>query len=152
MAVHYFDKYAQAGNELLAQLAQEIGETDNIKKTERILKTVLHTLRDRLTLEESFQLMAQFPLFLKGVYASEWKYRDQPMRIRHIEEFMGQLSLRDQSAEKDFVNTERATFLVQKVFKVVGQYGSVGEWKDILDNLPEELHPLVSPALTARAE
>mgnify|MGYP001040314257 CR=1 FL=1 len=152
MAVHYFDKYAQAGNQLLAQLSQEIGETKNIKKTERILKTVLHTLRDRLTMEESFQLMAQFPLFLKGVYASEWKYRNQPMRIRHVGEFIAQLSLRDQSADNDFVNTERATFLVQKVFKVVGQYGSAGEWNDILDNLPKELHTLVSPALTAREE
>jgi len=152
MAVHYFDKYAQAGNELLGQLAQEIGEPENVKKAERILKSVLHTLRDRLTLQESFQLMAQFPLILKGIYVSEWKYRDQPQRFRHIEEFLGQLSLKDRLAEKDFVNTERAVFLVQKVFKIVGQYGSVGEWKDILDNLPENLHPLVSPALTARAE
>lgn len=149
MAVHYFDKHAQEGNTLIAQLAHEIGEVDNPKKAERVLKAVLHTLRDRLTLQESFQLMAQFPLFLKGLYASEWKYRAEPLRIRHAEEFIGQAAIRDRSAEKDFVNTERATFLIKKVFQVVGQYVSKGEWKDVLGNLPKPLHPLITPALSA---
>lgn len=133
---------------LIAQLAREIGESDDPKKVERILKVVLHTLRDRITVQESFQLMAQFPLFLKGLYASEWKFRAEPLRIRHVEEFIGQMSIRDRSAEKDFVNTERATFLIKKVFQVVGQYVSDGEWQDVLDNLPKQLHPLVTPALS----
>jgi uncharacterized protein (DUF2267 family) len=149
MAVHYFDKHAQEGNNVLAQLAREIGEPDDPKKAERILKAVLHTLRDRLTVEESFQLLAQFPLFLKGIYVSEWKYRQQPLRIRHIEEFIGQAAIRDRSAEQDFINTERATFLIKKVFQVVGQYVSDGEWQDVLDNLPEQLHSLITPALRA---
>ncbi|MGB3780248.1 MAG: DUF2267 domain-containing protein [Tunicatimonas sp.] len=149
MAVHYFDKHAQEGNTFLGQLAREIGEPDDARKAERILKAVLHTLRDRLTLEESFQLMAQFPLFLKGIYASEWKLRQEPLRIRHIEEFIGQASIRDRSSEQDFVNTERATFLIKKVFEVVGQYVSEGEWQDVLGNLPKPLHPLITPALRA---
>lgn len=149
MAVHYFDKHAQEGNTFLAQLAREMGEPDDPKKAERVLKAVLHTLRDRLTLEESFQLMAQFPLFLKGLYASEWKPRQEPLRIRHVEEFIGQASIRDRSAEQDFVNTERAAFLIKKVFQVLGQYVSDGEWQDVLDNLPKQLHPLVAPALSA---
>ena len=150
MAVHYFDKHAQEGNKLIAQLAREIGEPEATGKAARILKVVLHTLRDRLTLEESFQLMAQFPLFLKGIYAAEWKYRSEPLRIRHVEEFIGQASIRDRSAEQDFVNVERATFLIKKVFEVVGQYVSDGEWQDVLDNLPKQLHPLVTPALSTK--
>ncbi|MGB3851979.1 MAG: DUF2267 domain-containing protein [Tunicatimonas sp.] len=149
MAVHVFDKHAQEGNTLIAQLDREIGD-DDPKKAERILKVVLHTLRDRLTIQESFQLMAQFPLFLRGLYASEWKYRSEPLRIRQVEEFIGHASLHDRSAEKDFVNTERATFLIKKVFQVVGQYVSDGQWQDVLDNLPKPLHPLVTPALSAK--
>ena len=148
MAVHYFDKHAQEGNRLIAQLAQEIGDAEDTNKAVRILKVVLHTLRDRLTVQESFQLMAQFPLFLRGVYVAEWKYRSEPLRIRHAEEFIGQVSIRDRSAEQDFVNVERSTFLIKKVFKVVGQYVSAGEWQDVLDNLPQQLHPLVAPALS----
>ena len=148
MGIHHFDKHAQVGNELLAHLAGEIGEPDNLKKAERMLKAVLHTLRDSIPMEESFQFMAQLPLIVKGIYVSEWKYSTQPKKIRHLDAFIEEIKIKDNMAgEGDFVNPEKAVFLTKKIFKVLGQYASKGEWQDILANLPHEIRPLVEPAL-----
>ena len=153
MGVQHFDKFAQVGNELLIHLAGEIGEPDNFKKAERMLKAVLHTLRDSIPMEESFQFMAQLPLIVKGIYVSEWKYSIQPKKIRHMDAFLEEVIIKDNMAgEGDFKNPEKAAFLIKKVFKVLGQYASKGEWQDVLSNLPHEIRPLVQPALERAAQ
>jgi uncharacterized protein (DUF2267 family) len=48
-----FNKYAQEGNEFLHSLAKELGHEKEINQTAIILKSVLHTLRDRITISES---------------------------------------------------------------------------------------------------
>ncbi|WPP49808.1 DUF2267 domain-containing protein [Catalinimonas niigatensis] len=149
MTTHYFDHYASEANKLLIELAKEIQEPDNVRKAERILKAVLHTLRDRIPMQESFQLIAQLPLFIKGMYVTEWKYGEKPSRIRHMEEFIDTVKIKNRAiGEDDFGDDEKATFIIKKIFKALGKYVSPGEWEDIMDNLPKELHPLIRAAFT----
>jgi uncharacterized protein (DUF2267 family) len=153
MGIHHFDKHAQVGNELLGHLASEIGEPDNLKKADRMLKAVLHTLRDSIPMEESFQFMAQLPLIVKGIYVSDWKYSTQPKKIRHLDAFIEEVKIKDNmTGEGDFKNSDKASLLIKKVFKVLGQYASRGEWKDILANLPRDIRPLLEPALERAAK
>ena len=70
---YHFNQYASEGNQFLKELAKALGNAENIAKAGRTLKSVLHLLRNQLTIEESLQLIAQFPMFLKAVYVSEWK-------------------------------------------------------------------------------
>ncbi|WPP49795.1 DUF2267 domain-containing protein [Catalinimonas niigatensis] len=127
MGAHFFNKHAQEGNIFLSDLAKELGEPDNLQKAERILKVVMHTLRDRITLEESFQFTAQLPLFLKEVYVSEWKYRKSPVKIKHINEFIETAKMKALgTVSQDFAHDESAVLAVKSVFKVLGRYVSAG--------------------------
>ena len=57
---HHFEKFATKGNEFLKELAQEIWKTENKEKAYRVLRTVLHVLRRRLNLDESFDLLHNY--------------------------------------------------------------------------------------------
>ncbi|MEK6480633.1 DUF2267 domain-containing protein [Catalinimonas sp. 4WD22] len=149
MGTHYFDHHASEANKFLTELAIELQAPDNVRKAERILKAVLHTLRDRLGIQESFQFMAQLPLFLKGMYVTEWKYGKAPSEIKHLQEFIDAVKSKNRTTgEEDFGDHDHSIFLIKKVFKALGHYISPGEWQDIMDNLPKELHALIKPALT----
>ena len=67
-----FDHHAQRGNEFLHLLAFELGDKSNKEAAERITRAVFRSLRNLLTLEENFQLIAQLPLILKGLYVEGW--------------------------------------------------------------------------------
>ncbi len=147
MATHYFDHHASEANQFINELAKAIHAPDNPKKAHRVTLAVLHTLRDRITIQESFQLMVQLPLFLKAMYVTEWKYGKKPSFIKHLEEFVDAAIAKNQViGEKDFGDDKQAVFIIKMVFKALGKYVSVGEWQDILDNLPKELHTLLKPA------
>ena len=45
-------------------------------KIYRIVRSVLHTLRDSITTDESIELMTKVPLFVKVIYAEDWKKRN----------------------------------------------------------------------------
>ena len=52
------------------------------------LRAVLHALRDRLTFEEAFDLAAELPMVVRGMYAEGWDRRPRPMRLRSKEDFL----------------------------------------------------------------
>ena len=45
-----------------------------------VLRAVLHQLRDRLTLEEAFELAAQLPLIVRGVYFEGYRPSHAPQK------------------------------------------------------------------------
>lgn len=148
MATHYFDRHASEANTFLSRLAKDIHEPENHQKAHRVTLAVLHTLRDRITIQESFQLMAQLPLFLKAMYVTEWKYGKAPSSISHLDEFVDAVKSKYQMiGEKDFGDQQNAVFVIKMVFKALGQYVTAGEWHDIMDNLPPKLHSLLKPAI-----
>ncbi len=61
-------------NELMAELEWE-GKPE---KTYFALRTVLHALRDRLTVEEAVQLGAQLPMLVRGFYYEGWTLKGKP--------------------------------------------------------------------------
>lgn len=113
------------------------------RETYRILKSVLHTLRDTITLQESLQLMAQLPMFLKGVYAEDWKVKSRGAKIKHISDFVekvkdkhGKTNNTDFSAPDD---VERACRIV---FRSLSDFVSKGEINDIRAVLPKDIKAL----------
>lgn len=120
----------------LVDVMQELGWTDE-HKAYLALRAVLHTLRDRLTVEEGADLAAQLPMLVRGFYFEGWNPRGKPVKERHEEGFlyhvMTYFNLDDQV-------DARAT--VRAVFKVIEKHVSGGEVDDIKHILPGELRAL----------
>lgn len=101
------------------------------------LRTVLHALRDRLTIEETVQLGAQLPMLIRGFYYEGWKLTGKPVKERHKEEFLGHVK----KAFKDDMRVDPER-VVRAVFKVLARRTSAGEIKDVKHLLPKALRQL----------
>ncbi|HXH19123.1 MAG TPA: DUF2267 domain-containing protein [Chitinophagales bacterium] len=142
-----FNKFAAEGNEFLNTLAHELGYPQDRNRAARVLRAVLHTLRDILTPEENVQLLAQLPMFLKGVYVEEWKLKKEK-NVRTMEQFIQRVKKYDRfGAGHDFETNEDVESAAKTLFIVLHRYISLGELEDIKAVLPKELKSLVNPVL-----
>jgi uncharacterized protein (DUF2267 family) len=137
---HNFDKYASKGNEFLNKLAARLGDNENPHRAMRTLRSVLHALRNRLSTEESLQLMAQLPMVIKAVYVDGWKLNSHHNRIKTMEEFSEEVMREDGlSAWKDFPGVSDATLAIEAVMKTLADYVTAGELHDVIAILPKDM-------------
>lgn len=135
-----FEKHASKGNEFLHKLAIRLGDEDNRERAGRVLRCVLRALRTLLTLEESFQFLAQLPMALKAVYVDGWNPNKYHRRIHTLREFSEEVMKEDGfSTWKDFSGVSDATDAIEAVIKTLADYVSAGELHDIIAILPEEM-------------
>ena len=149
-----FDKFARDGNEFLNDLAEKLNHPESKGQVSIILRSVLHTLRDRITIPQSFNLMAQFPLFLKAVYVDQWKYQEKPEKIQSMREFCDLVKQEQKKfGERDF-NWKMATEEIVKVVieAIALRYVSAGEIEEVVGELPQELKPLFDGQLAAESK
>ena len=139
-----FEKFASQGNDYLNRLAKELKIPDNNEKVGRILKAVLHAIRNHLVPEESIQLIAQFPMFLKAVYVDGWSLSKKHKRTKHINDFIEEVRQEDGTTEnKDFETDDDVLRAIKAVFITLRKYVSEGEMEDIAAELPKDLKKLV---------
>lgn len=136
MALH-FEKHAAKGNEFINRLAERLGDPDNRDRAGRVLRSVLHALRNRLTLEESFQLISQLPIMIKALYIEGWQPSRQHPKIKTMKEFCEEV-MRDDglSAWRDFSGEDDAIQATEAVIKTMADYVTAGELHDIIAVLP----------------
>lgn len=140
-----FNKYAQEGNEFIHKLAKELGHPEELGRTGIVLRAVLHTLRDRITISESFNILSQLPMFLKAVYVEQWKYSDRPKTYRKVEDFKAEVKKHQEQFGEQAFDWEKPTEdIIKIVLKTLrDNYINEGELDDIMSQLPEELETLV---------
>jgi len=63
------------------------------RKAYQALRSTLHTLRDRLTVDEVAQLAAQLPMLVRGFYYEGWDPTGKPLKVRDLESFSQRLHL-----------------------------------------------------------
>ncbi len=133
-----FEKYAQKGNEFVHLVEEDLKVSRD--KAGRIIRAVLQALRKRLSLEESFQFIAQLPMALKSVYVDRWSLNQEYERINTVEEFLDEVRKEDQNrAGYDFGNDAKAKVAVSAVFNALRKFVSEGEMEDIINMLPQPL-------------
>jgi uncharacterized protein (DUF2267 family) len=139
-----YDSYARQAQKLVETLALDLGNPQDIDKAKRLLKAVLHTIRDRIIIAESFQLMAQLPTLIKGIYVENWKYSEKPENFR-TKHSLFQALIRSEhlSVPGDFPNEDYAVFAVNMVFKNLSRYISRGELEDVMAGLPTEIKDVI---------
>lgn len=135
-----FEKHAAKGNEFLNRLAWHLNDPQNKDRAGRILRCVLRALRNRLTLEESIQLMAQLPMVVKGLYVDGWAPHKLHTKIKTVEELAREVVREDgTSAKGDFAGVDDALNAIEAVMKTMANYVSPGELHNIVAILPEDM-------------
>jgi uncharacterized protein (DUF2267 family) len=97
------------------------------------LRAVLHSLRDRLSVDEAAQFAAQLPTLVRGVYYDGWKPSETPLKMDR-EEFLGRVRRDCPYAIEG--GTEQ---LVSTVLQVLKNHVSEGEWEDVRASVPRSL-------------
>jgi len=128
-----FDTTVQKTHTWLMDIMKELRWEDQYKAY-LALRAALHTLRDRLTVEEAVQLGAQLPMLIRGFYYEGWNPKGKPIKERHKEKFL--CHIHDYFKHDPDVDPER---VARAVFKVLTKRTSEGELKDIKGLLPKEL-------------
>ena len=100
------------------------------------LRAVLHALRDRLSIQETAQLGAQLPIFIRGLYYEGWNPAHTPVRSRGKELFLRQVRAEFAHTRNPDVDTEHVT---RAIFRVLCKHVSKGELDQIKALLPREL-------------
>lgn len=139
-----FNLYAKEGNTFLKEYTKEMDLGNDREKAGRIFTSIMHALRDIIPVEESLQLIAQFPMFLKAAYVNGWAIRKDKPKIKHMEEFLALVRKHDgPTAKHDFNNDEVAERYVDTTFIYLRKYISLGEMQDIRDGLPKDLKSMI---------
>jgi uncharacterized protein (DUF2267 family) len=129
-----FDTTMQKTQVWLNDLMQELDWENQPHKAYFALRTVLHALRDRLTVEEAIQLGAQLPMLVRGFYYEGWTLKKKPHKERHKEQFLDHV--REAFRDDVTVNPQQ---VVRAVFRVLQRHTSPGEIDDVKHVMPKPL-------------
>lgn len=134
-AIHLFYK----------DLAIELGEPDNLLKAKRITQAVCKALRDRITIEESVNLLAILPEFLRPVYGQHWEMTRQPEQFINLQDFIGELMKVDgEDAAEDLFTEEKAIGVIQDFFRILTRYVNDNQRYELGRILPDCLQDIWS--------
>ena len=110
---------------------------NNKPRSYRLLKAVLHALRDWLQLNEAADFAAQLPTLLRVAYYEQWRPAATPVKHRTKADFLAQVE--DSFKPDPLVQPSQA---VIAVFELLSKKISRGEIDDVRRALPEELRNL----------
>jgi uncharacterized protein (DUF2267 family) len=125
--------------ELLHEIEEAYGwPKERRRQSYAALRSVLHALRDRLTVQETADFAAQLPMLVRGIYYEGWDPSRVPLKL-HREEFL------DRVAQAFPYEVEGGMErLVRTVLEVLHRrYISEGELEDIRSSLPRDLAGVV---------
>jgi uncharacterized protein (DUF2267 family) len=125
----------QKANLWLKEVMEEIGTQDR-HRAHTALKSVLQTLRDRLTAEEAVDLASQLPTLIRGMFFEGWKPAGKPVKY----------------SKEEFINEVRGHFqnlsginhaeIIRAVFAVLQRNIDPGEIQHVIGTMPEEFAEL----------
>jgi uncharacterized protein (DUF2267 family) len=119
---------------------------NNKPRSYRLLKAVLHALRDWLQTNEAADFAAQLPGLVRGAYYEQWRPATTPVKKRSKADFIARV---EQSFKSDpIANPSHA---IMAVFNLLSEKITTGEIEDVCHALPEELRNLWPDPQVARS-
>lgn len=139
------DKYVHEVNEYISQLASDLGHPDEKQRVMIIWRAVMHTIRDRIQISESLDLISPLPLILKGLYTLGWKYTESPpYNYETIEQMKTRVkNLQSQYGEQEFDWGKSTEDIISVVLDSLERYCTEGQMDHIRGQLPEEVKQFV---------
>ena len=110
---------------------------NNKRRAYRLLKTVLHAVRDWLPLNEAVDLGAQLPELLRGAYYEQWRPATTPVKPRSRSDFRARI---DHEFKRDpLIMTDET---VTTVFALLSDKISGGEIDNVRQALPGDIRAM----------
>jgi uncharacterized protein (DUF2267 family) len=129
----------QKTNEWIRDVAEELGD-DNRHHAYAALRATLHTLRDRLSPEQSAHFSAQLPLVLRGAYFEGWRPSANARPVRTCEDFFE--CVRRELRDTTPLFRERCEDAVSASLSVIARYVDIGTSTKLIESMPRELRAL----------
>jgi uncharacterized protein (DUF2267 family) len=97
------------------------------------LRSVLHAIRDRTTIEEAFHLAAQLPVLLRGYYFEGYRPSGKKIKMNAGQFF---IRIRKDLGPSNELTPEEA---FSAVLKVLYEHVSIGEIEDVKHSMPKDI-------------
>lgn len=130
------DDAAQSTNEWVNDINERTG-WDHKHRAYRLLRSVLHVVRDHLNPDEAAQMAAQMPVLIRGIFYEGWNPSKTPLKIRAREDFIARV-------QKDFASDPLgdAPEAIAAVMAVLDARISKGEMDDVRSTFTTEIRTL----------
>ena len=133
-----FSTTVEKSNLVLKEIEEAYGwPPERRQQSYDALRTVLHALRDRLTVDEATDLGAQLPMLIRGLYYEGWSPAKVPIKMSK-EEFVDRIRREFTYAVDGGIET-----LVKRVLDALRNYVTEGEWEEVRSSMPNDLQSLV---------
>jgi uncharacterized protein (DUF2267 family) len=131
-SVEAFNHTMEKSHEWLTELCWE-GRFESVEQAYSSLRAVLHSLRDRLTVDEAVHLAAEMPMLIRGMYYEGWRPAQAPNRDRTVEQFCASI---EEGLKGGRIEPEWAA---RAVFHLLDRKISAGELRDVTHMLPRDI-------------
>jgi uncharacterized protein (DUF2267 family) len=131
------DHSAQQAHEWSREVARTLGHDDQ-REAYRVLRVVLHVIRDRIPVNESAQLASQLPTLIRGVYYEGWRPSAVPDPYHDVGAMLARVA-----DEAGLAGETEASLAVTAVADLLWRHVSAGELEDVLAVFPEAIRPLL---------
>lgn len=130
-----FTQAAQQAQHWVNELASDLDWS--AQRAYRLLRAVLHTLRDWLSPEEAADLSAQFPVLVRGIFFEGWHPSLDPIRERSKQDFVEAVARGfDDGADVDIEDA------IGAVFNLLDRHISYGEIVQVRNLMKKSLREL----------
>jgi uncharacterized protein (DUF2267 family) len=112
---------------------------DSKPRAYRLLRAVLHALRDHLQVNEAADLGAQLPILIRGLYYEQWQPAKTPLKERDVQSFLDRI---DASFTSDPIDdTAKAASAVLALLSEKVSAGEIGDVRSVLPTAVRGLWP-----------
>lgn len=130
-----FDKTLETTHIWLKEIMADLGPDKQVAW--KVLSTVLHKLRDRLSINLAAHLGAQLPLLVRGVYYDQFEPSKMPSECRSRDDFIEEVA--EWLSDTRPVDPEAA---IRTVFKVLSRHIPQGQVDHVKQALPKSVRQM----------
>lgn len=123
--------------EWLVELCDDLGVDDRAYGY-RVLRAMLHLVRDRVTVDEAADFAAQLPTLVRGVFYEGWQPSKTPQRWRNREEFLQRLA-----ADAGLAGPTEAAYAAAAVTNLLRRQLTEGQVDEVFAMLPADVRAVL---------